>query len=511
MIIYNSSYEFIGISDSYVKRLDFPSFNALKYRANGDIANLFVEKKGFVYNFQYLSWIEFILQNIDKAQVIIKSGDGSHYKIEFSIEPYYFIENNEKGYLIKIKTMEDYEMDGFEIDDTSFQINQDENVSYYVDEDEYHVSDEESFITTEESTFEDDSPTFSFGDSENNKQKPPAQKKESDKFSFDESSEEEFNSVEINMETKQSEKQTQAIQSPEEFLKSFEIEDKVNIDRKAEETLNIESLLSSGATSNSQPKNESFPLEQDEIDLIFQNGADSEIELTSQNKFHKTFNSDNYIIDEVAKELHIKKDVLIDFLIDFIHHINHLKPYIYDNLENHRIKDIKNAVFMLKGLSFNLRIMDIYNILDKIYSSYYRESSELFKDVDSIYKKIIILNKEINSGGATLKFDVKEVRLFVSSLNHSSLPDILFQDIVNSFLRLFDNSKEKLEASLNPDGIESLKLIIQELDNISKPLNIDELNLPIISILENINSKKIEYDKLVMNWIELSDFINKLR
>ena len=467
MIIYNSNYEFIGVSDSYVKRLNFPSFNALKYRADGDIANLFVEKKGFVYNFEYLSWIEFILQNIDKAQVIVKGGDGSHYKIDFSIEPYYFAENNEKGYLIQIKSLEDYEMDGFAIDETSFQ-NKDKNISYYVDEDEYHISDEESFSKTEDN-FENESPTFAFADSDN--QNTISEKsepiKEINEFSFDNSFETDTD-IEVKSHIiENSEKEISPktdIPSPEEFLKSFEIEDTLK--------------------------------ESDNSNLL-------------QND---NLNSEKYNIDEVAKTLNINQEVLLNFVIDFIYNMNNIKPYIYKFIELNKMQDVQNNILLLKGFCLNLKIMNIYNSLDAISSKNYRESSELLEDINLVYNQINLLNKEINNGDAIPKFDNNQViRSFISSVNISSLPDIIFQDIINNFLKIFDNSKEKLEASLNPDGIQNLKLLIKELDNISRPLNINDLNLSISNILQNINNNHIEYDKLVINWIELSEFVNKLK
>ena len=556
MILYNSDYEFVGISDSYIKRLNFPSFNALKYRMSGDFANLFIEKKGFLYNFTFISWIDYILQNKDKAQAILKSGNNSYYKITFSIEPYYFIESSDKGYFLLIETMEEYEMDSFNVDESTYHKPEDEEgLSYYVDEDEYHVSNESASLNGEEDSFEssfEDSQTFSFDESSESGAKLPVEKKkplpktplkkvESETFTLElDSSEDEhsFESSAFSFEDdkpvkekeveekkimpKIEESSKKQIPSPEEFFKSFDLgaEEKVEeapkqVSKKVNSDLSdFDSLLSGGATSTAKSKTTSYPLQQDEIDMIFNNVTDKEVDemdIIEADKFVKTFKSNNYIISEVAKELKIKEETLIDFLIDFIHHINHLKTYIYEGLENNKIKNVKNAIFMLKGLSLNLRIIDIYDILDKIYSSYYREASDLLKDINIIYEKVLNLNKQIDSGGETLKFETNEVRPFIISINSSTLPNILFQDIVNSFLKLFDLSKDKIEGSLNPESISELKLVIKELNNVSQPLNIDEIDFPINSILTNIKNIDVDFDKLIMDWIELSGFIEKLR
>ena len=480
MILYNSDYKFVGISDSYIKKLNFPSFNALKYRIGDDFANLFIEKKGFLYNFKYLSWIDYILQNRDKAQAILKGGGHNFYKVSFSIEPYYFMENSEKGYYLIIETMSEYEMESLDIDNSNFT-KTDEKLLYHVDEDEYHVYNEDSFNSSSELSFKE-TPTSSFSN------------EESETLSFNNL--DNFQGTLPEQVPPQIETVSKKnIPSPEEFLRSFDVEN--SGDENIQTDLSEEKI--------------SFQLKQKSIDKLIENGVDYNIEAIQETKTLKIFQSDNYIIDEVSKELEIKKDTLIDFLIDFINHTNNLKPHIYDSLKHHNIKNVKNAVFMLKGLSFNLRIMDIYNIFEKIYSSYYRDTSELSKDINLIYEKTMNLNKQINSGGETLKFENRDVRPFISQINNSTLPDILFQDISDNFIKLFDSSKDRIEEILNPNKVIELKHIFEKLSNISKPLNIYEINISINGILNNISEEKIEFDKLIFSWIELTNFIQKMR
>jgi len=496
MILYNSDYEFVGISDSYIKKLNFPSFNALKYRIGDNFANLFIEKKGFLYNFKYLSWIDYILQNSDKAQAILKGGDNSFYKVRFSIEPYFFVNQSEKGYFLLIESMVGYEMDSFDIDNNDFKKSEvDEKSSYYIDEDEYQVSNEDNFEGNLELSF-DDSPTFTF-ESEVADSKALDLEVEKKDESHQEPVQERVEEVILK----------KNIQSPEEFLKSFNIEKEDNETSKKESS---ETLIFNKASKNFSD-NISNPLTQQGIDKLVENGIDFDMKPFQTDGFLKNFESNNYIIDEVAKELEIKKDTLIDFLIDFIHHTNHLKPYIYYSLKHHNIKHVKNAIFMLKGLSYNLRINDIYQIFEKIYSSYYRDNTELSKDINLIYEKIINLNKHINNGGETLQFENNDVRSFISEINKSTLPDILFQDMVDGFIKIFDSLKDKIEGSLNPDKILELKPVIEKLSNISKPLDIDKINFLIDDILNNINGYKIEFDKLIFSWIELSSFVEKLK
>ena len=39
---------------------------------------------------------------------------------------------------------------------------------------------------------------------------------------------------------------------------------------------------------------------------------------------------------------------------------------MYEAIENNQIKLVKNGVFFIRGLALNLRIVDIYDLIEKI-------------------------------------------------------------------------------------------------------------------------------------------------
>jgi hypothetical protein len=83
--------------------------------------------------------------------------------------------------------------------------------------------------------------------------------------------------------------------------------------------------------------------------------------------------------------------------------------------------------------------------------------------------------------------------------------------MVDSFIKTFNSSKELVEESLNPDELHKIERIFKELSNIARSLDIDELNSPINRIIKNSSSVDVEFDRLIMDWIDLSSFVEKLK
>jgi hypothetical protein len=586
MILYNGDYEFVGISDSCVKKLNFPSFNAMKYRISGDFANLFIEKKGFLTNFKYISWIDYLQQEGDKAKAIIKSGDNSYYKVSLGIEIYYFADG-EKGYLITIKTMSEFEMDSLELENSNdpfekdsikaskYSVNESDDFFASNESDEFSFEESNTFmfdsfegnfgedressndkaneifeepealeeekenlkedkeVSLKKKNFEDEFPDYTF---EEDEEKEP-KKKESEKLetkyqSFDEEFEKSFNNSQKDENSKidQNEKSDKSIKFSDDF--EFEFSNSEKIEKAPENEIKNEALnpvpspdeffqafemdYPSTYFETKDTEKETFIenkksepiLNQEDIDKIIEIGESCDIPIIKE---IKVFSSDNYNLDEVSKELQIEKSSLIDFLIDFVHHINQVKKFIYNAIEVNDVQSVKKAVFMVKGLCFNLRIEDIYELLNKIYTKNYRSGAEVVKDLNSVYKKVEMISQKVGTGGEIFKFDQKNIREFISSINHSKLPDALFQDMVDSFIKTFNSSKELVEESLNPDELHKIERIFKELSNIARSLDIDELNSPINRIIKNSSSVDVEFDRLIMDWIDLSSFVEKLK
>lgn len=580
MILYNSNYEFIGISDSCVKKLNFPSFNALKYRMGGDFANILIEKKGFVSNFKYISWIDYIQQENDKAKGIIKSGDGTYYKVTFAIEPYFFAQHSEKGYLITLSSMGEYDADDLDILDRASSFGGGETPLYVDEEEEYYTSGDNLVQESDTFVFDTYENEFSFDDedqSEENKERekddeeedktlnyvddeegmlPPL---EDDEFQFVESKNQNIEKIEreefslpplddIDDFKFEDEKIVETTSKKESFLdeetslppldmgdfsfddkkdeieKSEEREENIDLSKNSE-LISPNDFLSKFEESVIDEKESIQPSFQEEKqeninqcsieEYLNQNEIDSIINGESAEKVQHQdlpkFSSTNYPLDRVAEALEIDENTLSDFIIDFIHHINHVKSFIYEAIERDDVQSVKGVVFMVKGLCFNLRAMDIYNLLEKVERRNYNGTAELLKDINTVYQKVALLSEKIVHDGDTFKFQDVNLRKHIIDLNRSSLPDLLFQDIIDSFVKLFDSSKERVEESINPETIDNIKAVIKEMLNVALSLNIEELIKPLKSIYTNIYSQDIEFDRVVMDWIELSSYVDRLR
>ncbi len=534
MIIYNSNYEFVAISDAYVKKLNFPSFNAMKYRFSGDFANLFIEKKGFVSNFKHILWIDYILQEKEKAQAIIKGGDNSFYKISMSIETLYFLGDQHKGFLISILLISEYENDTLELD-----INQNNNNSVNnknrensYSEDDFRVDRTESamffdsaesqtLVTNKDVDVEDNDNKSNVNINKVSEQKSQVTNKDDlfeasneFKLKFDDEDDYIDNKIESkdNSNSNSAPKSSKLLTSPDEFFKSFETEtaSSLNYNSNVDNSQNNSNLKIEQQESENLDEHESkLPLKQIEIDDLI-NGKDI---VPESRDIHagKYFSSDHYNLDDVSVELNISRASLIDFLIDFIYHSNQIKKIMYEAIENNQIELVKNGVFFIRGLALNLRIVDIYDLIEKIINKHYKNGRDVLKDINSLYKKISFLKDKLGGGGDVIRLDTKQIRPIINSINKSSMPDSLYQELVDTFIKLFDNHKDKIENGFNQSAILSTRNSINELQAIAKSLSLDEVILPIENMIKSIDSNDIKFEKLIMDWIDLSTFITQLR
>ncbi len=498
MILYNEKYEFIGISDSCIKKLNFPSYNALKYRIDGDFANLLIPKKGFVHNFEYISWIEYIQQEKERAKGLIKGGDGIYYQITFEVESYFFAHNGgEKGYLIRIASIIEYDdvvsEDGYEIEQTSNSQDLDSKENYYIDGE--FVQESDTFV-------------FDADDEEDENRQNGEIKQENGEFALNASSElpsldiEEFQLEDSQVESEptkdnDSSSTTDNILPPDEFLAQFG-----DTETATDTTEELETSWQFEHRHKLKGR-----LSQKEIDVLIDGDNSNYVEEENL----PIFSTIHYPIDEVAEVLDIDKETLMDFLVDFIHHASQVRTFIYEAIEKEEIEKVKEAIFMIRGLCFNLRIMDIYDMIEKIEKREYENIGVLLKDINSLYEKIEDFGKKYIQEGEIFKFHKLEVKESISNLNNSPLPDFIFQDILDSFIKLFDTSKEKIEESFNPEKIGEIYPLIKEMFNSALSLNIPEIIQPLKNILSNIESGNIEYDRLIVDWIELSSFIDNIR
>ena len=95
-----------------------------------------------------------------------------------------------------------------------------------------------------------------------------------------------------------------------------------------------------------------------------------------------------YIFNPIiaSQELGLSVDVVEGFINDFIKQAKEAKSLLYKSLKDEDIDSVKFLINKLKGISANLRVDDIFNILTHIINI--NDKDELEKSLDNLYEKI---------------------------------------------------------------------------------------------------------------------------
>lgn len=96
MVIYNHKKEFVGIEKKDLKALNLTNLAELQQEAS-DFADLFVKAPGYIHNFKYVHWIDFIASadSIDENRAVI-SVKGRKYRATIELQPLYLVDEPEK-------------------------------------------------------------------------------------------------------------------------------------------------------------------------------------------------------------------------------------------------------------------------------------------------------------------------------------------------------------------------------------------------------------------------------
>jgi len=94
LILYNSKKEMVAVSSEIIDFLGFDSIEEMNEKIQ-DIADLFVNKPGFIYNFKNFSWIDYIIFNHLKSPKVILKTLTSEIETEILITE--LIDINEKS------------------------------------------------------------------------------------------------------------------------------------------------------------------------------------------------------------------------------------------------------------------------------------------------------------------------------------------------------------------------------------------------------------------------------
>lgn len=103
MILYDKDTKFIGVSADVLSVLGYEDMNAFM-AYNNDVADLFVNKQGYVHKFDDFSWINYVLNgSLPSKNVIIKQRNGGEIGASISIAEILLSEaKNDKYYLVSL-------------------------------------------------------------------------------------------------------------------------------------------------------------------------------------------------------------------------------------------------------------------------------------------------------------------------------------------------------------------------------------------------------------------------
>lgn len=86
MILYDESYNFLGMSEKVLTRLGYDDLDEF-CTYHKDFAELFEKENGLIYNFENFSWLDFILYGgSDKDSAIVKTKSGEKFKAKIKVD-----------------------------------------------------------------------------------------------------------------------------------------------------------------------------------------------------------------------------------------------------------------------------------------------------------------------------------------------------------------------------------------------------------------------------------------
>jgi len=109
LILYNSKKKMIGASAEAIELLGYDTLEEFKENVK-DIADFFINKPGYIYNFKNFSWIDYTLFNEIKSPKVILKGNISDIEVELRVRELIILSDNSKYYVIElhnIKTIEE--------------------------------------------------------------------------------------------------------------------------------------------------------------------------------------------------------------------------------------------------------------------------------------------------------------------------------------------------------------------------------------------------------------------
>jgi HPt (histidine-containing phosphotransfer) domain-containing protein len=383
MILYNKSGDFVGAGKDELSFLGFEDIDEFRH-LHKDIADLFVNKPGYIFKFKNFSWIDYTLHSgAPKKNVIIKLKNGNEVEAPLKIKEIYLYspkDGEEIMYAVDILNSNTRQAPNkLHEENTSANLNETFTNDNFLEntEDEEHkqkelpeVADYEEEIniplSDNEGSFADTQPALKLKIDENILEEEQTNKSELFVEDYKEDIKEESK---IFTEDYQEEKEEIGLKTQESelFVKDYEEE-------KDENKLHVKS-----PTYNT---NEELKSIKEDIKIIDE---------MSSSKDEEDIDFD---ILKCAEELDLDISLIAELIEEYFEKIDRLLPNIEEAIQNEDSNKLKEEVYILKGISDNLHMYKIsstlINILEQENKELKLNSYEKFKTLINVFKKELV-------------------------------------------------------------------------------------------------------------------------
>ena len=336
MFLYDQNKRCIAVDDESAKALGYASSAEFLDEAK-DVAQFFINRPGYVYDFRNFSWIDYIIFNPGKEhRVIIPTSLG---EIDTAISVRRLKDRDGRDYYAVVLK----EIDGLDVSSTFMYEEAQEGRYAQMYEEERQIAESEAPRYEEPRVAEPEAPRYEEPQEEVALYSTPAAESAEPPRSIDLIEEE--GDVLLKSEPA-------SLEQEQAFVGTEREEEELRIDLIGSEP---EVALATEATK------EESELHIKEEEPIISLKIEEETPKTKAPSY--TLPKPDYSIEEVARELEIDEDLVRELVEEFLQQAREMEPEIYEALDAGDLQRSKDLIHKIKGAVANLRIKSADEIL----------------------------------------------------------------------------------------------------------------------------------------------------
>ena len=368
MILYSKNGDFLGIGKDELSFLGYEDLDEFK-SIHSDIADLFVNRPGYIFKFKNFSWIDYALHSgAPKKSVIIKLKSGNEVEVPLKIkELFLYSPTDNEDLYYSVEFTNNISQNSSSQSESNFiqatpapQIDIPEPEPMVIDsfnEPKQDISYEEDFTQEQNKDISVDFDTIQNEiDIEEDK---PVLKLKVDNDIFEESEEQ----APIKIESNYEEELPSTMDITSDYVKEETVEPKLDI---------ISDYVEETPISEISLKEQTF-----------------EEDITFENRVIEDENDDEDIdfdLVQCVDELGLDMSLIGELITDYMEKIEKTIPIIKSSLEESNEVVLKDSIYKLKGISDNLHMYQLSNKLENILNA--KDTEEKNKELEK-FEKIV--------------------------------------------------------------------------------------------------------------------------